>query len=756
MRKFLYLTVFLILAGHSVVYSQNDSIEAARVDIDLRNYTNFNADTYFGVFIEFLEDYVNGPCGMWAQEIMDRGFDIGYLGSNIGTVWDRSYYPEGNNLPWYTSGGYNPNGEYYLVNMSFMQGGYDETSQTFFYNDTVSYTGYTYVKTNMITGHGKILITNKQGSDTVVNVPLADHIKEWTKINFKIPKGLPYKQLKLVYTVSDTGELDCDEASIVPDNNVMGVRSEWHKLLKELKPGLIRYPGGCFADMPKMRFENGIGNIDFRKSPLLESDNQYLRMDFGTDEFMQYCELLGAEPLLTLNFANADANLAMQWIRYMTADTSDYWGRLRFKNGRLKPYKLHYFEIGNEQRNDTAVYAVKTIPYYDSIKAYNKDYVVIIDGNHYGGVFYLDTLYHDCDGKMDLHSYHPAMTVNNDYPHDEKQILESLCGASDIRKMLEHAEDCLDYLELSPKIRNCITEWWTHWANWRNWFYDTTSTNDQYVMGLANAGMLVSMLEYADRLEFTSRTIGINFIKKFYDRETGDCATYGEPPYDVFCMMNRHHGNKLHNVFTDSQTGGFYHPEEAGNTYYDYTPYIQAAATSDSDSVYIALINRDPYNDRPVNINLLKYFSGGKRYEYYNHELNERKTRDNQEAFYPREVEMNIESDSAVVLPKHSFTILAFALADSSAAVGDAETEAKIFPNPVSAGENVVIRMPGIINPQLTITDARGAKTETEYSVTSDGIILTASKLPAGAYYVSVKYNQSGQPRLLHFKFIKK
>lgn len=243
--------------------------EQASINIDLQNYSIFPRDEFFGGFIEFLEDYVNGPCGMWAEELRDRGFDVGIDKMGADTLWSRASYPAGNSLPKYVPGGYNEKGDFYIENKSNFAGGKSEISQIFFYNDTVSYSGYSFLKSNVNNGTGNLLITNKEGNDTIVKIQIPDKLTVWTRFDFKIPKNLPYKQLKLIYSVSDSGEIDIDEASIVPDNNVLGVRSEWHALLKKLKPGNLRWPGGYFANFKDLQIENVIGDKNHRRSPLL-------------------------------------------------------------------------------------------------------------------------------------------------------------------------------------------------------------------------------------------------------------------------------------------------------------------------------------------------------------------------------------------------------------------------------------------------------------------------------------------------------
>src|SRR5690606_27040790 len=69
---------------------------------------------------------------------------------------------------------------------------------------------------------------------------------------------------------------------------------------------------------------------------------------FGTHEFMAFAELLGAEVYINGNLGTGTPMEMAQWLEYMTSDTQSTLANLRRQNGRDKPWKVHYFAIGNE------------------------------------------------------------------------------------------------------------------------------------------------------------------------------------------------------------------------------------------------------------------------------------------------------------------------------------------------------------------------------------------------------------------------
>ena len=69
---------------------------------------------------------------------------------------------------------------------------------------------------------------------------------------------------------------------------------------------------------------------------------------FGTHEFLDLCELLGAEPYICGNVGSGTVHEMQQWVEYITFDGKSPMADLRRQNGRDKPWRLPYFGVGNE------------------------------------------------------------------------------------------------------------------------------------------------------------------------------------------------------------------------------------------------------------------------------------------------------------------------------------------------------------------------------------------------------------------------
>jgi len=130
--------------------------------------------------------------------------------------------------------------------------------------------------------------------------------------------------------------------------NKDGIRLDVIEALKKLKVPVLRWPGGCFADT--YHWQDGIGPKAERPSMLniwwgnVKEDNS-----FGTNEFLNMCEVLGAEPYLSGNVGSGTPQELADWVKYTThPGGSSPMPELRTKYGRQNPWKVKFWGMGNE------------------------------------------------------------------------------------------------------------------------------------------------------------------------------------------------------------------------------------------------------------------------------------------------------------------------------------------------------------------------------------------------------------------------
>ena len=136
-----------------------------------------------------------------------------------------------------------------------------------------------------------------------------------------------------------------DKNSKIPTTK--GVRDDVVEALKKLKVPNLRWPGGCFADT--YHWKDGVGPKDKRPSMVnkwwggVTEDNS-----FGTHDFLDMCERIGAEPYLAGNVGSGTVQELSDWVQYVNFGGSSPMATLRRENGRDKPWSARFWGVGNE------------------------------------------------------------------------------------------------------------------------------------------------------------------------------------------------------------------------------------------------------------------------------------------------------------------------------------------------------------------------------------------------------------------------
>src|SRR5262245_28810389 len=125
-----------------------------------------------------------------------------------------------------------------------------------------------------------------------------------------------------------------------------GYRLDVLEAVKGLNVSILRYPGGNFVS--GYNWKDGIGPKDQRPARPELAWGGVETNRFGTDEFLRYCERIGAEPYICINAGLGTIDDARHWVEYCNGSYPTYWADQRRKNGRDQPYKVKYWALGNE------------------------------------------------------------------------------------------------------------------------------------------------------------------------------------------------------------------------------------------------------------------------------------------------------------------------------------------------------------------------------------------------------------------------
>jgi alpha-N-arabinofuranosidase len=140
-----------------------------------------------------------------------------------------------------------------------------------------------------------------------------------------------------------------DAMWVGPDSripNINGLRKDTIQALKDIHTPVIRWPGGCFADIYHWR--DGVGPRDKRPKRWNRWWGIGESNAFGTDEFLEYCRLCGAQPYLCLDVGSGTVREAAEWMEYCNGKRPTEMTELRAANGHTEPYSVRYWGVGNE------------------------------------------------------------------------------------------------------------------------------------------------------------------------------------------------------------------------------------------------------------------------------------------------------------------------------------------------------------------------------------------------------------------------
>lgn len=169
---------------------------------------------------------------------------------------------------------------------------------------------------------------------------------EWKTIPLRFQIGSATTDGRMEIAGTGTGTFRVGAVSLMPADNVEGFRADTIALIRGMQSGFWRVPGGNFVSSYDWR--NAIGDPDKRPTVFDPSWNAPQPNDVGTEELLTLCRLIETEPYLCVNSGFGSAREAAELVEYVNGAPNTPMGKLRAANGRREPYKVKYWNIGNE------------------------------------------------------------------------------------------------------------------------------------------------------------------------------------------------------------------------------------------------------------------------------------------------------------------------------------------------------------------------------------------------------------------------
>lgn len=393
LKKGLCVLSFLT-AGFSLFGQSTESDYLIKMDVDKIGSTI--QPTMYGVFFEDINFGADG--GLYAELIKNRSFEFEYPFTGwtpFGDVSIRSDKPCFDRNPHYAR----------LINRKQLTGTglINEGFKGIGIKTNEKYDLSFYARTlKNETMKLKIEIVSDK-NDIIESKEVSINSKSWNKYMITFAPMQTCSKSSIRITMLTTGVLDIEHISLFPqetfNNRSNGLRKDLAMALKDLKPGVFRFPGGCIVEgtdlSTRYQWKNTIGPVENRPINInrwnytfshKKFPDYYQSYGLGFYEYFVLSEDIGAEPLPVLNcglscqYENNDPNQncpvdklepyiedALDLIEFANGPITSTWGKIRSDMGHPAPFNLKMIAIGNEQWG--TLYTERLEPFVKAIRA---------------------------------------------------------------------------------------------------------------------------------------------------------------------------------------------------------------------------------------------------------------------------------------------------------------------------------------------------------------------------------------------------
>lgn len=579
-------------------------------------------DHLYGANLEHIGQGIYG--GVWAEMLRDRKFagnDRMYTDASEGL---HNVHPSiGVVVPWKAK---NPNYEnviYVHDNTTFYTGRQSQRI-TIHHVDGQAHgiqqaglylqAGHSYNIRIVLKSEGQSA-TLQLGDETWTLDTIAD---DWQTYHHTVTANSDFPNGEFSVTITE-GSLWIGCASVMPADNIKGFRADVIEALKDWSPIHLRWPGGNFVSA--YHWQDGIGDSDTRPAYLDPTWWHWESNDMGTDEFIELCRLVGAEPVLTTNMGNGTVEEARAWVEYCNGYASTHYGAMRAENGYAEPHNVNVWFVGNEQFGnwqvghvDAETYAYAYLKFAESMRTVDDNLTLIgvgVPNNLYGhwNEQVLKIAGHAMD-EFSVHYYSIRTEKWDTPPSPEHLYLPKIAASYEVAQMLDDTLVIMD--TYSPKkLPIAFDEWNTFYgAKSPDYIEDYDLADAVYTGALMNA-----CIQRADRIKFSAiynliNVMGCYLASPLYEWQAVNLGRGGAwipvgvgenpakpavvkmPATLVLELMTQYRGQ--HAIGCQVHCDTFASPSAGNLPAFDVVPTVDASATINQETgqIFLSVVNR--------------------------------------------------------------------------------------------------------------------------------------------------------------------
>jgi alpha-N-arabinofuranosidase len=400
-----------------------------------------------------------------------------------------------------------------------------------------------------------------------------------------------------------------------------GFRTDVVREIKTLGVPIVRYPGGNFVS--GYNWLDGVGPKAQRPTVLDRAWNSIETNQFGTNDFIDWCRLVGTEPLLGMNFGTGTAETAVAYVEYCNLERGTKWSDLRRSHGYERPHNVRYWCLGNEMDGPWQIGQMQAREYGRKARDVAKQMRVIDSGvqliacgsSSTGMPTYLvwdrevlEECYDQVDG-ISLHAYYgntPALTANS--------TARYLAMNLDMDRQIREIAAVCDYVQA---MRRSSKRLWLSFDEWNVWYRARSGPATdgrraaapkllEEVYNLEDAllvgGFVNTLLRNAGRVRVGCLAQLVNVIAPLV---TSDAGVLRQSIYYPYAWALQYARSQVLDLRVESQT----YPITAAGLQADFArneqvPYVDVVATHDPQNgqACVLMLNRDLDGERELRL----------------------------------------------------------------------------------------------------------------------------------------------------------
>ncbi len=334
--------------------------------------------------------------------------------------------------------------------------------------------------------------------------------------------------------------------------NIDGVRRTLLEHVKQLGPVVVRWPGGCFAD--RYHWRDGIGPTSKRPRRFGRWREETESNQFGTHEFIRFCQLCGVEPYFAANVGTGSPEEFQQWVEYCNAPAgSTTLADERSANGRREPFGIRYWGVGNESwgcggKFIPEDYCREYRRFTEWVPSYGVDLYLIAAGPNSNDLDWTRRFFARwADGaQAPIHGWAPHYycgTTGHALKFSRDQWYEQLFKANKMEALIKDQWTAIGEFDRKHTIKLIVDEW-------GSWHPAGTEINPRHLfeqMGtLRNALVAALSLDtfnrHADKVNMANVAQLVNNLHSLFLAD-GD-QFVATPTFHVYAMYRAHQGAK--------------------------------------------------------------------------------------------------------------------------------------------------------------------------------------------------------------------